>query len=460
MSKKITMKKNEFRQMLGKYDLYLALVFAFVWRLFFFVSLRPWDTDMMMGKLVESDALDYYQLAQSILADHSFVHFGAFRTPVYPLFLAAIFGVFANAFWLAFLIQIAINLITIFLVFRIASLAFSRKVALVAALLCAIDPCQALYTVVLVTESLFNAAFLGAIYLLSRKATDKKLVTIFLSALMLGVATLIKPITFLFPIVGLFFIAAKADLNWRTKTSSAGVFCATFLLAISPWLVRNHATYGVASLSSISGSNLLYYNVGYTEVYRTGKSIEEVLPSLKAEAVSRGADTINGNPFINSNIYSQIATRYIKTHLALYTKRHLMGIGNMVGGLATKPMASNFHLRSNPQQFNIMGGGGLLTQIETFYRYRTIQEILLSFVMVGFLAPTYLFAMAGVLSAFRLDWIRSGLLVMIAVYFAGLTGVVGDARYRLPLMPAIYIFSAVGLIWAWGKTFKFRKAVD
>ena len=124
------------------------------------------------------------------------------------------------------------------------------------------------------------------------------------------------------------------------------LFCAIFIAAISPWLLHNYSRFGEAKLSSISGYNLLLYNAAYTEVYRTGKPVEEVRKNFLDLAVKQGVDTTNKYSFKNSHIFSGVAKQYIKDNFMLYFKRHFMGIINMYAGLGTEKLTAVFHLKA------------------------------------------------------------------------------------------------------------------
>jgi 4-amino-4-deoxy-L-arabinose transferase-like glycosyltransferase len=97
-----------------------------------------------------------------------------------------------------------------------------------------------------------------------------------LNALYLGMATLVRPISFLFSFVAIFYILVLSNLNPKKRLINSVAFSVIFIVSISPWLLRNYSKYGEAKLSSISGYNLLLYNAASTESFRTSKPIEEI----------------------------------------------------------------------------------------------------------------------------------------------------------------------------------------
>src|SRR5674476_551093 len=84
------MKKNNFYQFLSSKGLLLIILLAFVIRIVLFVSLKPWDNEVVKQSVIIGDALEYHPLALSLLSDKSFEGFNALRTPGYPLFIAPV----------------------------------------------------------------------------------------------------------------------------------------------------------------------------------------------------------------------------------------------------------------------------------------------------------------------------------------------------------------------------------
>ena len=445
------MKKNKIYQFVNTRGLLIIILLAFVIRMGFFVSLQPWNNEVVSKTIIVSDASGYHQLALSLLSKKSFEDFGAFRTPGYPVFVAMIYSISRDSVWLVLLIQILLNIISVFLVFKIASTIFSQKIALLSAFLFAIDIHQSLYAVTLLTDTLFVFLFLASVYYLCKSIKENRISSILISSLLLGVATLVRPISFLFPFVAVFFILVFCSIKLKMKLVYSLVFSVIFIIAISPWLLHNYSKFGEPKLSSISGSNLLFYNVAYTEVHKTGKTIEQVKRELNETAVKQGIDTTDVNSFKNSKIYSNIAQQYIKDNFILYCKVHFMGIVNMYAGLATQHITTIFHLKSKPLNADQFGGPNIFVRIIDFFKSKTIGELFIAFGVGIYLLINYLFAFYAIFYLIRKNEKYVFLFILIILYFSALTGVVGLARYRIPFMPFINILCAVGLLYCYDK---------
>ncbi len=438
------MKKNNIYQFFNSKGLLLIILLAFIIRMGFFISLKPWNNEVINNMILVSDASGYHQLALSVLYKKSFEDFDAYRTPGYPVFVALIYSISSGSVWFVIIIQILLNLISVVLVYKIAAAIFPRKIALLSAFLFAIDISQALYTVELMTDSLFVFLFLVSVYYLCKSIKEDNLSSICLSALFFGIATLVRPISFLFPFVAIIFILVLCNLKLKMKLVYSLLFGIIFIATISPWLLHNYSKYGEAKLSSISGSNLLFYNAAYTEVYKTGKTIEEVKRDFNDLAIKQGIDTTNIDSFKNSQIYSNIAKQYIKDNFILYCKRHFMGIVNMYVGLGTQSITSIFHLKSKPSN-DYFGGPGIITNIIDFFQSKTKAQILLACGLGFYLLINYLFSVYGMFLLIVKKEKIVFLFILIILYFSVLTGVVGLDRYRIPFMPFINILCAVGI---------------
>jgi 4-amino-4-deoxy-L-arabinose transferase-like glycosyltransferase len=446
------MNKNNIYQFLSSKGLILIILLAFVIRMSFFISTQPWEKEIINNKIFSpgSDAAGYHQRALSLITNKSFEDFDAFRTPCYPIFIALIYSISSCSIWLVLLIQIFLSLISVWLVYKIASTMFSRKIGLLSALLFSIDIPQALHTVYLLTETLFVFLFLVSVYYLCKSINENRFWSICLSALYLGIATLVRPISFLFPFAVVFFILVLSNLKLKKKLVYSLLFSFIFIITISPWLLRNYSKYGEAKLSSVSGYNLLFYNVVYTEMSKTVTPVDQVNKNFYALAIKQGIDTTDMFSFKNSHIFSNIATNYIKENFIFYCKRHIIGIINMYVGIGTSDITSIFHLKTS-KHFEPNGGEGLLTLINNYFKTKYTNELIINFILGFYMLICYVSSLYAILYLIRKKEKYVFLFILIILYFSVLTGIVGTTRYRIPIMPFIYILSAVGIFHFYNK---------
>jgi 4-amino-4-deoxy-L-arabinose transferase-like glycosyltransferase len=414
----------------------------------FFISLQPWNPESVRNEVIIGDALEYHPLAESILESKSFDNFSSLRTPGYPLFVALIYSLSSSSVWVVLLVQILLSLVSLYLVYKITLLVTTPKIALLAAFLFSIDTTQAVWTVELYTETLFLLLFLASIYFLCKNVQEWNISHIIVSAILLGAATLIRPISSLFIVVALLIILIGPETKFSRRIFDGILYVLLFLLVLSPWLIHNYSKYGEAKLSSISGFNLLFYNVAFTEVSKSGRTIYEVRKELMEEAARKGADTLSLHSFSSSDIYTGLAKDYIQENFSQYVKRHLMGAVNIFVGLGSQKVAEKLHIKlgaRNPEPF---GGPGIFKRAIGFIQGKSPLGLIIIFLLGMSLLVNYAFALYGAFSFDKDKILILILFILIIIYFAALTGVVGYDRYRIPFMPFINILCSIGLIKA------------
>lgn len=448
------MKKIKIFQFLTTKGLTLIVFFAILINISFFVSLQPWKDDVVKTTILSGDAPGYNKLALTLLTEKSFKNFGTLRTPGYPLFVAVIYGIFGEHICVILLLQTLFNILSVILIYRITATFFSRNIALLAAFLYVLDIHQTLYAVSFLTESLFDFLFLISVYFLSRSFKMTSSVFLFLSALILGMATLVRPISIFFPAVPILLIFFLYNGSLKTKLTYMSLFGVIFIATISPWLLYNYSMYGEAKLSSISSYNILFCNVALAEVHKTGKSFIEVQDEFQKISDQQISDKGISNPIERDNIYLNIAKGYIRQNFFLYCQINLMGIINLYSSVASRQIAENFHLEAKPLPTKGYEVVSIFSKINNFIHNKPFGEIIIALTVAIYLLMNYIFSLYGLFFLLKRKENIVFLFILIILYFTLITGAVGEAIYRIPFMPFINILCAVGLLGFLTKIFK------
>ncbi len=372
-------------------------------------------------------------LASSIVRDKKFSGFQTFRTPGYPVFIAVIYRIFGEQPWVVLLFQIFINSVSILLVYKIGKIIFNEKIAYLGSILFALDPHQILYTVHLLGDTLFVTTLLASIYTMLLGLKSKKGKYILMSGFLIGISTLIKPISQYLPFVFVLFILLHKNQSLLSKIKTSLVYLIIFFITLSPWMIRNYIKYDYYSLSSIKGYNLLFYNVTLTKAWQTDKPFRQIQNDFLQEAKERGAtDNING--FKRSTIYTEIAAEYIKNNIFDFSIRHILGIWNMYKGPDTGNIAHKLGMEGS-----VLGRG-------TFLRSKTFGEMIIGIPIGIFLMFCYLTAFYGIFSLIKEKrYFELTFLLLIIIYFSVLTGVTGNARFKLPITPFYILITSIGI---------------
>ena len=432
--------------------LILICLLALVIRVAFFLALRPWDEATLKQAILVQDAVGYDYLAHRIIDTGSYPSAETFRTPGYPMLVALMYFLFGGTPAAVLLLQILLDVGVVLLTYRLAREVFdSRTIGHVAAFLYAISLLPPYFSTRLLTEIPFTAVFILGILVFIRALKTLGVWRFALAGLILCVATLIRPAAQLFPVV----MAAVTLCRVREGRTKHAVLCAVALLAvfavtISSWQLRNHRLYGYYALSSIEGSNLCTWNVAMTEANARGTTREEALKELVGDSL----DGIT-HPFEQGKVLNKIALEYIRTHPAEYAYCHMKGAANVFLGTAKGGVLRTFLPGWKGWEEDVPLAESTVARVTRLLR--TAQsEYYLGPILATKQLIEYAFVVAACVVVFysRERRLTVVFLVLGTLYFAGISGVIGHARYRVPAIPLYLTIAAKGMV----EGFEFWKA--
>lgn len=212
--------------------------------------------------LAHSDQLIYIRLADELLAGSGLgTGFGVERLPLYPLFLAlcglvapggaqVVGAVGEHALLLAVAVQNVLGLCAVYFLYRAGRLV-GPVVGNLAGAFAALNLNMAVYSSQILTDSLFYPLFTaGLLALLAYRAGGRKR-DLALFAAILGACTLVRSVTMYLPLfVVAYLLVERSGARLVERGRRVAVFCVVFAALLVPWLVRNHALYGHAKLTS------------------------------------------------------------------------------------------------------------------------------------------------------------------------------------------------------------------
>jgi len=444
---------------------------AFLLRIIIFLAVKPYDQDALQARIMSSpDAEGYHNRAVNILETGTFSAFRGLRTPGYPLFISFIYAFFGVKPWIVLLVQVLISTGIMIMVYMLGKLLFSKMVALVASGLCTVDPHMLFYTVHLVSDIVFVFVFLASILALMYGLKNKKIGLFLLSGILLGVATLVRPITQYFPIVTVVIILFYTRIRFLFRSKAAICFVLVFFVVISPWLCRNYNVYGHFSLSPVVKSfNLLYRHVAFTEVAKTGKSIKQVRREFAKEVQERGVDDsdpyyklllldkmslqyskMNGeNHFDSARVYNEIATNYLMRNWKYYLPLHIKGIIIIFLDPSTRNFFTMLGIKTHESWYleNHRASANIFEIMIDYFKINSVVEIVVGIFIVIFFLIVYASFFVGFFGALseRKYFILAAFLIII-LYFPNLAGIMCENRYKLPVIPFYTILSANGMM--------------
>jgi 4-amino-4-deoxy-L-arabinose transferase-like glycosyltransferase len=319
----------------------------------------------------------------------------ALRGPIYPGFLAGVYLFAGHNYQAVRIAQVFIHAVNALLIFAVGMNTFDPKTAVLGAFLYTIYPAFTFYTGLILTEIVFTALLLVSVLFLTYAVRYESLVWAGISGLFLGLATLCKPTTLLYPVwlMLIFFVIRKE----RAKLIRLSVVLALAMgLVVLPWTLRNLVLFDrVMPVSVYSGYNLLlgslppdtsFDRVSFAEDYLTNPVEKD------REALSQGISNIVANP---------------------------------QGYISQVPRKAVYFLL--PEGMSVLGSS------------KTAQGL----VLILFQLVILVLALAGwIINRFSLS---SLILASLIIYFIGMHVVfISTPRFNLPIMPYVLLFSAAG----------------
>jgi 4-amino-4-deoxy-L-arabinose transferase-like glycosyltransferase len=352
----------------------------------------------------------------------------SFRAPAYPAFLALIYaiaGVGPRRFFAARLAQAALGATLAPLSWALArQTGFSKRTAQWAALIIAVFPLLVIYPLALVSENLFVPLLALALGLTLRAAERGRARDHALAGLVLGFATLTRSVVAGFaPLAALWTWRVAGERRAGFRNGALLILC--FLLATTPWAVRNTLLHGQPTWIETSLGYNLY--VGYhprsTGTFQYGISLD-LLPIL--DDLERSARGIEAFWRFVSSAPERVP------YLMLRKAGHLWGLDS--------------------RALVYFYANGYLGQWSAWLLALTL---LLACTPLVVLAPIA----AGGLACGRMEWRKALVALLVAYYTAAHMLIMAEPRFHVPLLPMVAVLAAYAVVerpwrgsrpWQWG----------
>jgi 4-amino-4-deoxy-L-arabinose transferase-like glycosyltransferase len=192
---------------------------------------------------LHGDEIIYFHAAHVIADGGGFP--GSFRAPGYPTLLAGAFLLGGEQVVAVRLAQGVLGLIPVALVFDLARRHWSRRAAIISALVVALNPTLIHYTHFLWPETLVAALLMAAVYAAARHAIDGRRSWLLAAGVALGCGALTKEVVlYLGPVFVAWVWWLSAALPTRRRLGQVAVLALAMAGTILPWTARNYAVHG------------------------------------------------------------------------------------------------------------------------------------------------------------------------------------------------------------------------
>lgn len=378
------------------------------------------------------DEQSYNEIAGSLATSGRFAdqtgRLTSLRPPLHPALLAAVYWVWGEHHYLAArLVQALVGALTVLPLYSLAQGMFSRRVALLAVALFAVEPSLMGYTGLLLSETLFTFLLVLSCLLMQRLLQDGRFHWAFLFGVATGLAALTRSLMLpMVPVFCLFLYWALHSWRWPRRLALSATVVVGCLVVVGPWIVRNTRLEGtLTTIDAIGGRNLMMGNYEYTPLTRswdtisilagTEKSWEVLLIQQHPEfgRLSQGA---------RDKLAMRHGLKFILAHPGLTLKRSCVKFFDFW------------------QLERTLLGGMKMGWWGNFSRPALIAAaVLMSAANAGVI-------LAGILGLFlsRPNDLRMHVFIILLILLTAAvhTLIFAHSRYRLPLMPLLLIYSA------------------
>jgi hypothetical protein len=265
---------------LSKNKLALLFVIALLARVAFVLTLE--------NRYYYFDTVHYDKAAKALIAGQGFgegYEFSQFfrkeyaLTPLYPLFLAAIYFVFGANFLAVRLVESLLGAFLCLLIYKIGKRVFNETAGLWAGYLSAVFPHLIFLCGLLYVENLFTLLLALGIWYCLRWQDERRHAHIISASLMFGLACLGRPVVFAFyPFLALWLMFINRG-EWRSKIAATALCAGVTVCTLAPWTIRNYLIFGKITPVSAAAEKYL------------GES-EELLDQKIAEAIPVAGDEL------------------------------------------------------------------------------------------------------------------------------------------------------------------------
>lgn len=232
-----------------------VLVLAAVARLGAFVTLHRfttpevWESETIATNLLEGRGFTYPTLGQT---------YRSYMEPLYPALCAAVYRFTNHSFLALGLVQVALGVALVWLVFACARRIAAEEAAILAAALAAVHPGLVLYTTKFHPFVLDSALWFGVFAAVLAFRADRPWRSAIFAGALLGACVLTRPTILACLPAMAWWIWRRAPATRRAKLLVGATFVVSAAIVASPWVWRNYRVHHRLMLTR-SGTSFVFW---------------------------------------------------------------------------------------------------------------------------------------------------------------------------------------------------------
>jgi hypothetical protein len=357
-----------------------------------------------------------------------------FRTPGYPIFLAAILWL-TNSVWSISPIQAALSVFTVVGVVVVGRRTIGPTAGLLAGVLVALDPLQFAASGTILTESLASLVVVGiaaagaAVFI--RPPENVQVRAVVALGALIAAATMVRPTTYYFPAVVVVLLVVRfRHLPRRSMLPLIMAFLLPIVVVAGGWVVRNHDAVNSWQVSGAQAAALYCWHGAAVEARATGEGIRAARERLQCEPGGFDLAAVCPSwwacqarrPLADGPSWDEMGrrgTKILVQHPVQTAEVMVKGLVREVAGPGTEKVSRYLHIRSS------------LPLVALLALWNALLWLL---ALVG--------AVVGLRSSHRWFW---GFVISLVVYVVVVSaGAVAESRMRAPLVPLLALLAALG----------------
>lgn len=400
--------------------------------------------------MYSQDSLDYIRLARSLTETFTFGHNGVaeiFRVPGYPVLLA-LASLTGHLTATTVLIQVALGVATVALVYAVAAGSGDERLALVAGWIAVFEPSLVMYCGRILSETLFTALLATSLFVWLRRdispGSRAAAVGVLASA-----AALVRPVGYFVPLVyAVSALVTRRAEPWAARLRSAVIIVAVSAGMLGLWHARNARVAGFWGFSGQADRQAYLTSDAWLTAEAEGRSFAEVRSDF-TESIRRATGDADDRGVRFTREARRRGLRFLQSHL--FPVLRLQLTGSLL--VLLEPPRDNIVVFGADERFTELRGSVLHSPLQALTSLIAQRRSAIVWLMVlgAYWLSFLILAGVGIIRLWAMPALRQYLglapALMAGYLLFASGGYFGQARFRHPLMPILSIIAAAGVLW-------------
>ncbi len=287
--------------------------------------------------VISDDTESYVVVAENLLSGKGFTDGDGlpdgFRTPGYPLFLAAVILCGGNMLAVV-IVQLCLAVFSLYLVYRICIImGVKEKYALICTAMFLVDLSLYIYSATAISDAYFYFMLVISTYFLAKYLSNKKFLYFVLFAVMLNYSLAVRPILMYYNGLVCLFVLVLC-LFKKASFKHLAVTVLLFAVVFGGWSLRNYYTSGVFEMSNVRNYNMTRYDGSFLRSELEGISLNEARDAFEEEfSELYSEEELEGLSRSQlRKLKAEVGNSYIKEHFGAYLMQNVKGLFNELLG--------------------------------------------------------------------------------------------------------------------------------